>query len=155
MQNELIQSLLKQLEGKDEMIKALLAKIDSLEGTISSLENTVQKMADEMSTLRRMHFGTSSEKQHKDKSDKDDHSTEGSNDISGTESSVKGVGEAAPNASKKRSSNYIRPNRRDYEGIKPEKVIELRPESSELKGARFIKTIESFRFYYIPGKLPK
>lgn len=155
MQNELIQSLLKQLEGKDEMIKALLAKIDSLEGTISSLENTVQKMADEMSTLRRMHFGTSSEKQHKDKSDKEDHSDEGSNDISETEPSTEGEGETAPDTSKKRSSKYIRPNRRDYEEIKPEKVIELRPESSELKGARFIKTIESFRFYYIPGKIAK
>ena len=46
--------LKRQLEGKDVLIKSLVEKV-------YSLEDIIKKMEEEMGTLKRMHFGTSSE----------------------------------------------------------------------------------------------
>jgi hypothetical protein len=51
------EGLKRQLEGKDVLIRALVEKV-------YSLEDTIKKMEEEMGTLKRMHFGTSSEKTH-------------------------------------------------------------------------------------------
>jgi len=54
----------RQLEGKDEMIATLLAKVDSLESTVSDMNEKVQVLLDQISTYQRKLFGTSSEKNH-------------------------------------------------------------------------------------------
>lgn len=69
----IIQSFIKQLEGKDEIIKALLKKIESLEksngeltATIKEQNASIRKMAGDLSKMQRMLFGTSSEKRHRE-----------------------------------------------------------------------------------------
>lgn len=54
----------KQIQGKDEMILTLLAKVDSLESTISDMNENVQVLLDQISTYQRKLFDTSSEKNH-------------------------------------------------------------------------------------------
>lgn len=64
---KMIESLLKQIEAKDDMINALLEHSKELEHTVSTLEQTISKLNDQMSTLQRSLYGTKSEKNKKRK----------------------------------------------------------------------------------------
>lgn len=52
---EIIESLLHQIEGKDAQINVLVDEV-------KSLEKTVSRLSDEIATLRRALYGTSSER---------------------------------------------------------------------------------------------
>ena len=137
------EGLKRQLEGKDVLIRALVEKV-------YSLEDTIKKMEEEMGTLKRMHFGTSSEKTH----------PKVSNESAKTDNepiSVSDNSEEKPTIQErpKRKRIYKHPERRNYDDIPVEKVIELKPDAEEIKGAKYVKTVSSYRFYWIPGRLCK
>lgn len=137
------EGLKRQLEGKDVLIRALVEKV-------YSLEDTIKKMEEEMGTLKRMHFGTSSEKTH----------PKVSNESAKTDNepiSVSDNPEEKPTIQErpKRKRIYKHPERRNYDDIPVEKVIELKPDAEEIKGAKYVKTVSSYRFYWIPGRLCK
>lgn len=137
------EGLKRQLEGKDVLIRALVEKV-------YSLEDTIKKMEEEMGTLKRMHFGTSSEKTH----------PKVSNESAKTDNepiSVSDNPEEKPTIQDrpKRKRIYKHPERRNYDDIPVEKVIELKPDAEEIKGAKYVKTVSSYRFYWIPGRLCK
>lgn len=137
------EGLKRQLEGKDVLIRALVEKV-------YSLEDTIKKMEEEMGTLKRMHFGTSSEKTHQ----------KVSNESAKTDNepiSVSDNPEEKPTIQEhpKRKGIYKHPERRNYDDIPVEKVIELKPDAEEIKGAKYVKTVSSYRFYWIPGRLCK
>ena len=133
--------LKRQLEGKDVLIKSLVEKV-------YSLEDTIKKMEEEMGTLKRMHFGTSSEKTHSKVSQENAKS-----DDKTVSATIDLKSETLPRPKKKRI--YKHPERRNYEDIPVEKVIELSPDAEEIKGAKYVKTVSSYRFYWIPGRLCK
>ena len=129
--------LKRQLEGKDVLIASLVEKVYSLEDIIKK-----------MGTLKRMHFGTSSEKTHSKVSQETAEPEDKSLSVS-----IAPKPEAV--ARPKRKRIYKHPERRNYEDIPVEKVIELAPDAEEIKGAKYVKTVSSYRFYWIPGRLCK
>lgn len=149
---ELTQAFMAQLQDKDEVIRALLSQIESLEKTASEqaetirdLNQSVKNMSSELGKLRRMLFDTNSEKMHDDKGNDEEMPGMG---CSATESKTQHTADG-----KKRT--YKRPVRRTYENIEADKVIELKPDSEDIKGAKLLKVSHSYRFYYIPGKICK
>ena len=110
--------LKRQLEGKDVLIKSLVEKI-------YSLEDTIKKMEEEMGTLKRMHFGTSSEKTHAKVSQENAES-----DNKTVSATIDLKNETLHRPKKKRI--YKHPERRNYEDIPVEKVIELSPDAEEI-----------------------
>ena len=102
--------LKRQLEGKDVLIKSLVEKV-------YSLEDIIKKMEEEMGTLKRMHFGTSSEKTH----------PKVSNESAKNDNEPKSVSdnpEEKPTTQErpKRKRIYRHPERRNYDDIPVEKV---------------------------------
>lgn len=148
---ELTQAFMIQLQDKDEIIRALLSQVESLEktsseqaATIRELNKSVKDMACELSKLQRMLFGKSSEKTH----GSDDDEGKPSGGMTSCSSTQK---EPAPE--KKRT--YKRPARRTYENLEADRVVELKPDDEDIKGAALLKVTHSFRFYYVPGKICK
>ena len=164
-----IEGLMRQLEGKDHMIDHLLERIDELERTIKEQGRSIEKMADVIATYERKLFGTSSEKTHaetrnEDNSDGDEatqdeerQEQDGDSTDDNNDDDQQGTTGSSPDvpATPRKKKSYSHPHKRDYSDIEADKVIELRPNAEEIKGARFIKVNKSFRFYFIPGKLCK
>ena len=162
-----IDSLMRQLEGKDHMIDHLLEKVDSLEQTIKEQGRSLEKMADIIATYERKLFGTSSEKSHpgdERKGEDEDHpDDDGNANLTGVstdngESDTQASRDTNPEskpASKVNRKNYKHPHKRDYSDIKVDEVVELRPNAEEIKNARLVKVTKSYRFYFVPGKLCK
>lgn len=149
---QIIDKLMLQLEGKDHMIQHLLDKIDSLENTIDKQSKSIEKMADEIATYTRMLFGTSSEKNHKDSGKKkNDTNDEDREDNVGTGGST----EDTTSNSSSSKKNYVHPHKRNYDNIEENKIVELRPDADEIRGAKLFKVTSTYRFYYVPGKLCK
>lgn len=152
----IIDNLLRQLEGKDHMIQHLLEKIDELESTIKNMSENIEKMTGIISTYERRLYGTSSEKTHRSKKNKDNDNgaggcskeSEGSVEKNEDDKSEDGVV-----ACKKKP--YTHPHKRDYSDIPVEEVIEIHPDKDEIRGARLVKVTNTYRFLYIPGRLVK
>lgn len=66
---DMIAALLKQIEGKDEMISVILEQNNELQHTISNLESTVAKLNDQIATMQRSLYGVKSEKSQNIKKD--------------------------------------------------------------------------------------
>lgn len=107
-------------------------------------------MKEEMGTLKRMHFGTSSEKTHSKICD--DSAKPDSRSISVSDNTEEKL---TTQEHSKRKRIYKHPERRNYDDIPVEKVIELKPDAEEIKGAKYVKTVSSYRFYWIPGRFCK
>ena len=135
-----VEILLRQLEGKETMIKHLLEKIDSMELSMQNKDNTIIKLKDIIAKYERELFGTKSEKTHKE-------TPEDSQD------DVKNDSEKVVEQTKKKV--YKHPHKRNYRDIPDDKVIELKPDDKLIRGARLVKISKTYRFYYIPGRLCK
>lgn len=145
---EMVGSLLKQIEAKDEMINALLEHTKELEHTVSSLEQTISKLNDQMATLQRSLYGTKSEKtKRKDKGEDDDNHGDCAGSMESCDSS------SIP--CETHAKNYKSPQRRDYGDIKPTKTTHIKPDAEEIEGARFVKKLISYRFNYVPAHIEK
>ena len=122
------------------MIKHLLEKIESMESSIQNLEETISRQHETIIKYEKKLFGTSSERTHEDKIDSDD-------DGDSKQSKKEFI-------SSKRKP-YKHPHKREYRSLPDDKIIELRPDTSLIKGARLVKVSKTYRFYYIPGRLCK
>lgn len=150
---EIIDRLMLQLEGKEHMIQHLLDRVDALEKTIDSQSKSIEKMADEIATYTRMLFGTSSEKNHKKTN-----SSDGNNDIDSGEDNTRDDDSADNGSSNDKGSgkkHYVHPHKRNYDNIDEDKIVELKPNADEIKGAKLFKVTSTYRFYYVPGKICK
>lgn len=148
---KMIESLLKQIEAKDDMINALLEHSKELEHTVSTLEQTISKLNDQMSTLQRSLYGTKSEKNKKGKDS--DENNDGNNGDSSQNTSE--THDSSSQQNETHRNNYKSPRRRDYSDIKPTKTTHIRPDADEIEGARFVKTLVSYRFNYVPARIEK
>ena len=139
-----VDCLQKIIEGKNELISSLVDENNSL-------NMALKKITEEMGTLKRMHFGTSSEKTHSKNKQEEDMGEEEKN----KDTIIQDNAGAEEDIQPKKKRIYKRPERRNYDDVPVEKVIELRPDDLEIKGATYVKTVSSFRFYWIPGRLCK
>jgi len=153
-QDEIISAQRSVIESKDEMIRYLLERIDTLDKSVADMSNTIEKLTDELSTYRRMLFGSKSEKVHKEKTDEEPDSESDDTPSDGTSNKKSDTTESSP-VNKKHRKSYTHPVKRDYSGIDADKVVEIKPDSKLLDGARLVKVTRSYRFYFVPGKLCK
>lgn len=144
----MVEIMTKQLRSKDEVIEALMDHIRELEEAICSKDQAIASLTDQLSTLRRNHFGTKSEKTHSDLY------ADSSNSILNESAKEKGIGRGIdPDA--KIKVGYKHPKKRNYDNIEPTKVTHIRPSAEEVKGARFVKKLISYRFIYVPAHMEK
>lgn len=180
-----IESLHKQHEGDMEIIRVLVEQHERDQEELSAIRQelvlsrketetcnqTIRNMADDLAVLRRMLFGTSSEKTHReDNSDNDGKQGGGShdNDSSGvgiqSESenpevldNSENLGDPEHPAEQKKPARKTHPAKRDYSDIpvNSENIIELKPDDKTIEGARLMKTEAKYLIYYHPGYLFK
>lgn len=148
----LYEGLIRQLEAKDEMIRELLERIDEKDMTIKEQNQTIEKLSDIISTYERKLYGTSSEKTHREDSQKKDESGNEEDQNRGEDSPQTPSDEVTE---RKKNKPYTHPHKRDYGDITPDEVIELRPNDEDLKGARLIRVNSSYRFFFVPSKICK
>lgn len=141
---DMIAALLKQIEGKDEMISVILEQNNELQHTISNLESTVAKLNDQIATMQRSLYGVKSEKSQNIKKDDNNKGNGGvgCNNLSDENVPAK-------------QKSYKSPARRDYDSIKPTKTITIKPSEEEMKGARFVKKLISYHFNFVPAHIEK
>ena len=135
-------------------IDTLQLTIDNQNKTINDLKSILTSVKDKLSTQIRINFG-GSEKHKSQKCKKDDDSQkESGNDEEGNndDSECNTINETLE---EKDNNEYKRPCKRDYKSVKADEIIELGFNDSELEGAVYLETLESYRFYYIPGKIVK
>ncbi len=168
---QLIRTLVAQHEQDEQRINSLLNELELSRREAEGHAHTISEMAEELSKLKRMLFGTSSEKSH-------DHENNGSDAVindqeeQGLQSDSKTKRESAPDdhageeggshqdpapKSVKKRVRRNCPGKRDYTNVEVDdnNVVVLEPDSSLLKGARLMKTEEHWRIFYKPGTFYK
>jgi transposase len=139
-----------QNEGLNQLVSSLVEKIEILEKTICSYEDTIKELRDTINLLNKKLYGSKSEKSHSDDS------KNGPNgcfpNYGGTLSDGKDIS-STKGMSKVRKA-YKRPERRTYDDIE-ERIEILEPDAEELKGAKFVRSEKTFRLYMIPAKIVK
>lgn len=144
----MVEIMAKQLRGKDELIEAMSIRISELEQTVNDRDLTIIKLNDQISTLTRSQFGTKSEKTHA----KDGN---GSCQSEVATMSQSFVSDREEPFKKKEKVGYRHPGKRNYDDIVPTKVTHIRPSAEEIKGARFVRKVVSYRFIYVPAHVEK
>ncbi len=163
-----IEALEKQHEGDVELIRVLVIQHEQDEHELSAVrkelaiakkENAesrqiISNMADDIAAMKRILFGTSSEKSHATGDQKGGEGSDGTGVAKscGGESSTQ-----EQTAQKTRRTRANTPGKRDYSNIPVDKddIIILEPDSELIKGARLMKTEEHWRIFYRPGYLFK
>ncbi len=141
----------RQIDGLTQLVSTLVDKIDSLEASINSYEHLVKELRDTIVLLNGKLYGAKSEKTY-----------DNEKDTKNVPSSSKTLPDRKQDADtpeksekeKKPRKPYKRPERRAYDEIE-ERVEVLEPDAEELKGAKFVRSEKSFRFYMIPARIVK
>ncbi len=141
----------RQIDGLAQLVSTLVDKIDSLEASISSYEHLVKELRDTIVLLNGKLYGAKSEKTH-DNEDDTKKCPSSSTTLSENNQDIDKP-EKVENEKKPRKP-YKRPKRRTYDEME-ERVEVLEPDAEELKGAKFVRSEKSFRFYMIPARIVK
>lgn len=166
---QLIRVLVEQHEKDEREMNGLQEELELSRREAKDHERTINEMAEEISKLKRMLFGTSSEKKHGREETGGDAVSNGQgeqgrqsgNNTADESSSSDNAGEgrndsSTPETRKKRVRKNC-PGKRDYTDVEveDENVVVLEPDSSLLEGARLMKTEEHWRIFYKPGTFYK
>ena len=138
-----------QNDGLNQLVSSLVEKIEILEKTICSYEDTIKELRDTINLLNRKLYGSKSEKSHSDNfknGSGGNLSSSGGTLFNGNVNNIKGAGKVR--------KPYKRPERRTYDDIE-ERIEILEPDAEELKGAKFVRSEKTFRLYMIPAKIVK
>lgn len=152
--NDFYQNIIKdkdnQIKGLNILVSNMVERIDYLEASIASYEEMIKRLRDTINLLNNKLYGVKSEKSHENETIKrNKESSERTLPVLASKNEV-----SETSKEKKAKKKYKRPERRTYDEVE-EKVEILMPDAEELKGAKFVRSEKSFRFYMIPAKLVK
>ena len=133
-----------QIYGLKQLVSSLVDKIECLEASLHSYEQLVKGLCDTINLLNRKLYGSKSEKHHSGGTEEGLHNEKQSSELTLPDKEKP----VCKNKPEKPRKPYKRPERRTYDDIE-ERVEVLKPDSEELKGAKFVRSEKTFRLYMI------